>query len=126
VIELSRRLLARNRRLRLEVLCHEAAHLAVRERAGRAARPHGPEWAELMRAAGFAPRATIAGPCRPGRAAAAPRRQNPSVAYEHRCPVCQFTRRARCPVPAWHCKSCVDAGLPGKLLIRRHTIGNTR
>ncbi len=39
-----------------EVVCHEAAHVAVYLRHGKHTRPHGPEWVELMTAAGFAPR----------------------------------------------------------------------
>jgi predicted SprT family Zn-dependent metalloprotease len=126
VIELSPRLLKRGRRLRLEVLCHEAAHLAVSGGTGHAARPHGPEWAEFMRMAGFEPRATIANRCQLAGAAIKPRPRDRSRVYEHRCPVCQFTRRARRPVPVWLCKSCVDAGLPGKLLICRRAVGDTR
>ena len=34
-------------------LCHEAAHIAVYLRFGTRPRPHGPEWKELMRVAGF-------------------------------------------------------------------------
>ena len=42
-----------------EVLCHEAAHVAVHVRFGRASKPHGPEWKSLMALAGFEPRVRI-------------------------------------------------------------------
>lgn len=126
VIELSPGLLTRGRRLRLEVLCHEAAHLALSTRVGPETRPHGQEWAELMRAAGFEPRATFASRCRPDHATGTPRRRIANSIYEHRCPVCQFTRRARRPVSVWLCKRCVETGLPGKLLIRRHSVEGAR
>jgi predicted SprT family Zn-dependent metalloprotease len=47
-----------DRRLK-EVACHEAAHLAVYRRFGRAAQPHGPEWQRLVELAGFEPAATF-------------------------------------------------------------------
>lgn len=39
-----------------EVVCHEAAHAAVWLLHGRSARPHGREWKDLMRRAGYEPR----------------------------------------------------------------------
>ena len=42
-----------------EVLCHEAAHVAVYELHGRDCRPHGSEWKTLMRAAGYPARTRI-------------------------------------------------------------------
>jgi len=42
--------------LLMEVLCHEAAHIATWRRFGPAARPHGPEWRSRVLAAGFEPR----------------------------------------------------------------------
>ena len=38
-----------------EVLCHEAAHIAVFRLHGRSVRPHGTQWQGLMRVAGFEP-----------------------------------------------------------------------
>lgn len=43
-----------------EVLCHEAAHLAAYQLHGMKIRPHGSQWRELLTAAGYPPRATIA------------------------------------------------------------------
>ena len=42
-----------------EVLCHELAHIAVYALHGRLPRPHGKEWKDLLRAAGYAPRVTV-------------------------------------------------------------------
>lgn len=98
-----------------EVLCHEAAHAAVVALHGRRVQPHGGEWRELMRAAGFEPRArlpqeSLVWPARSSRA---------RVLWEHRCPVCQARRLAGRPVRQWRCAVCRSAGLPGRLLIQR-------
>ena len=42
-----------------EVLAHEAAHLAAYRLHGRAIKPHGPEWKQLMHQAGYATRARV-------------------------------------------------------------------
>lgn len=42
-----------------EVLCHEAAHLAVHHLYGQGVRPHGREWQALMSRAGVMPRVRI-------------------------------------------------------------------
>lgn len=122
-----------------EVLCHEAAHVAVHRRHGRAARPHGPEWRALVEAAGYEPRrlgadpppdrARAGSPAGPAAAEPAGSRPTPPAAarrnpaaryrYEHRCPVCHTARWARRPVRAWRCAECLDAGLAGELLITR-------
>jgi SprT protein len=57
-IKLNPRLLGRVPGAIDQVLVHEAAHLAVFVRHGLRARPHGPEWRELMRAAGLPPQTT--------------------------------------------------------------------
>lgn len=125
-IELNQRLLSHAGQLRREVLCHEAAHFAVRELHGRAAKPHGSEWRQLVTLAGFEPTAAISlaprGPANPSGSWSHPARKTRVVRgyrYEHRCPVCQFTRMARRPVGRWRCAACVGAGLDGVLLIRR-------
>ena len=122
-----------------EVLTHEAAHAALATATATPVRPHGPQWRQLMTQAGIADaRATRW--CRrakrepPGAAATARRRpqQQPSVGtqrskpkakagastlYDHWCPVCQASRPAKKPVPAWRCAACVAAGLQGRLEI---------
>jgi len=129
-IQLSPRLLGRCVRVRREVLCHEAAHLAVRALHGAGARAHGAEWRQLMTQAGFTPRISIPGTSRSTQEAvpSAPRRARtvPGWRYEHRCPVCQFTRFARRPVGAWRCAACAAAGLDGGLAITRLIPGVAR
>jgi predicted SprT family Zn-dependent metalloprotease len=109
-------------RLLEEVLCHEAAHVAARILAGPEARPHGAEWRELVRAAGFEPRIRRVGAegdvVDAGDAATSPaRRASGRFAYEHRCPVCQAVRYANTARPRWRCLECGDAGLEGALEI---------
>ena len=115
----------------LEVLCHEVAHIAVARRAhlGQNLRPsaHGPEWAALVRVAGFTP--TARAPLSPdlhvapsssrgtrGPVHSAHKGQYPVV---HTCPVCHSQRHARRAVPSWRCADCVAAGLEGVLVISR-------
>ena len=125
-IELNPRLLALGWRLRREVLCHEAAHLAVRELHGLAPKPHGAEWRELMALAGFRPRVAIPAALRESAGLSDSQPDSASSAravrghrYQHKCPVCQFTRMARRQVGRWRCAACVDAGLDGVLHITR-------
>ena len=109
-----------------EVLCHEAAHAAVhlsRPRAGRwrwgrvrTVRPHGPEWRAFMEAAGHAPRVRIPESLMPNAVRVA---MSASRRWEHRCPVCQATRMARTRVIRWRCRTCVEAGRSGRLVIER-------
>ena len=105
------------RRLLREVLSHEAAHIAVFRRHGKGRRPHGPEWAELVREAGYRPSKSLPVP-----ASENSNRQVNSQAntrrYEHLCPVCQIVRVAKRPMPRWRCQGCADAGLQGILRIR--------
>jgi predicted SprT family Zn-dependent metalloprotease len=97
-----------------EVLCHELAHFAAHVKYGRRIRPHGPEWRELVRAAGFKPR--VRHPQIPlSRRAAA---QRWTRRYEHRCPVCQSVWYALRRMTTWRCAECAAAGLPGHLHIR--------
>lgn len=102
-----------------EVLCHEAAHVAAFVLYGPLAKPHGPEWAQLVTRAGFSPttRATALAP--PVAKAVSSKRSR--VQYEHRCSVCQAVRWALRPVPQWRCAECVDAGLSGEMVIERRS-----
>ena len=99
-----------------EVLCHEAAHVALHRLQERAQAPHGPDWRQLVEAAGYPAR--LRAPAGTVHAAAA-RRTVRSARYAHRCPICHTVRIARRPVPAWHCAECVAAGLKGTLEITR-------
>lgn len=97
-----------------EVLCHETAHIAVRELGSTRARPHGPEWADLVRRAGFTPHTRQAVPRDESQAST---RDSGRVVYEHRCLVCHFSRSAAKPMARWRCATCVACGLSGELAI---------
>lgn len=99
-----------------EVLCHEVAHIAVFELHGGACRPHGPEWAELVRAAGYEPSARFCSRDARSVDGARPRIRHQ---YAHVCTVCHAQRLSRRPVPQWRCAACVQAGLEGRMEIRR-------
>jgi len=105
-----------------EVLCHEIAHVVAYRRAqatrAKRPRPHGAEWAALVRAAGYepivrAPRGWIAQPL-PQSAAASPGRT-----VLHVCPVCQTRRVAGRAVPSWRCAACIAIGLDGRMDVIR-------
>ena len=116
-IRLNPKLRRRRGRILLEVLCHEAAHIAVHEKYGPGSSPHGDEWRRCVRQAGFVPRVTASlRGLNPPTAA----RKTPSALYEHRCPVCQMTRTSSRPVSRWRCAACVGAGLDGRLIVERN------
>ena len=99
-----------------DVLCHELAHVVSHERVGRAEGPHGPTWRRLVLGAGGDPSVRLADRNAPStKATAVPRR------FLHRCPVCDFSRIARRPIPAWRCADCVAAGLSGELIVTEQT-----
>lgn len=100
-----------------EVVCHELAHAAAFRLHGQGIRPHGPEWKELMRTAGYTPRPRLSAPEHALLPAAA---RHPRVRWEHRCQVCHAVREAGRPVPQWRCAACREAGLEGELTITRH------
>lgn len=100
-----------------EVLCHEAAHVAAYEIFGESARPHGPEWAALVTAAGFRPRYKAI-----DRNALHPKLSHPPrKLFEHLCPVCQVTWVARKRMSRWRCTYCLADGLTGELVITERT-----
>jgi predicted SprT family Zn-dependent metalloprotease len=106
------------RQLLEEVLCHEVAHVVAYRRARAVGapppRPHGAEWAALVRAAGYEPQLraskSLVEKSRPCIHAPSSRRL-----VVHMCPVCQVRRIARRAVPAWRCSACVAAGLEGRM-----------
>jgi SprT protein len=98
-----------------EVVCHETAHVATWLLYGRRARPHGAEWKELMRRAGYEPRARWAAASVP----AAVRKRSSAVVYVHSCPVCRSHWVARRTVAAWRCGACRDAGREGRLTVSK-------
>ena len=117
LIRLSERLIQAPRPILLEVLCHELAHIAVHELNGGKSSPHGPAWTELMRAAGFEPRTRLRYPYTEASFSRKGKQQR--YLYVHHCPVCQMERIARRAVKRWRCRVCLEAGLDGKLEIRR-------
>ena len=114
-IKLNPKLKGRRDEILLEVLCHEAAHIAVHETHGSGSKPHGEEWQRYMRQAGFPPQVTI----RLKGLKPPTVRKTKSALYEHRCPVCQMTRTSSRPVTQWRCAACVGAGLDGRLIVER-------
>jgi predicted SprT family Zn-dependent metalloprotease len=108
-------------RHRAAVLCHEFAHVAAYQLHGRVVRAHGPEWAALVAAAGFAPKTRSSLPRSITIRRTPVARTHTQLQVVHACPVCQTTRLARRAVPAWRCAECVRAGLEGRLVITRRT-----
>lgn len=117
-IRLAASLLEVSRSFLEEVVCHEAAHVAVYELYGKGPRPHGAAWKALMKSAGYEPRARIHFEDLPEPFA---RRGRPRTLWRHRCPVCQAFRIARRPVRNWRCAACHAAGLDGRLVVTRVT-----
>ncbi len=104
---------------RAEVLCHELAHACVdRMVAAAKAKTHGPEWASLMKLAGYQPSATITLCDRPPKDTITIARRASRV-YAHRCPVCQVVRTARRPMRHWACAFCGVLGEAGRLVTER-------
>jgi SprT protein len=93
-----------------EVLCHELAHIASVHLHGTSIKPHGMEWQELVRVAGYEPsiRLHIDGH---GSIVKAPKR------YKHYCLVCRSQRISRKRMTRWRCEACVANGLSGELQI---------
>jgi len=93
-----------------EVLCHELAHIATVHKYGESSLPHGTEWRELIRLAGFEPRVRLY--VSPGK----PIQANSRV-FLHKCPICFAERTAKRRMSQWRCGSCASNGLSGELLI---------
>jgi SprT protein len=119
-VSLASRLRRGSRDRLLETFCHEVAHVAVYQLHGSAVRPHGPEWAALVRAAGYEPHTRVT---RRQRAQPTTKDQ-PAVQYPivHTCPVCHNRRFARRVMRAWRCRTCVDNGLAGELIATRTNV----
>jgi predicted SprT family Zn-dependent metalloprotease len=123
LVRLSRVLVTARRDLALEATCHEVAHIVVPVIYGPSCPPHGRDWAELVRDAGFRPRIrlpatdVIRTPKSANTDIATSRRRSPRGLYVHTCPVCHARRIARRPIPRWRCAACVAAGLDGRLTI---------
>jgi predicted SprT family Zn-dependent metalloprotease len=117
VIEISPSVPRRTMTSQREIVCHEAAHYVVWRRFGGAARPHGPEWAALVSAAGFQPKAKAI------KCGTAGERRRAASVFRHVCPVCQFCKRAKRRMSRWRCPECRAVGLEGALRIERVSAG---
>lgn len=113
-IRINKKLLQCELPLFREVLCHELAHVVIFEYHGRTAKPHGKEWKQLMRIAGFEPRARMP-------TTGLPDALKP-VYYDHTCTVCQASRKAARKMTRWRCGACLASGLSGELLIERSVL----
>ena len=83
-LEVGRRFFESNRK-QTSILCHEYAHAAAVLRFGPGVRSHGPEWRQLVRAAGFEPAARSRG--MPQGVRPAGQRLGRPLRFEHRLSV---------------------------------------
>lgn len=104
----------------VEVLCHEAAHLAATILGGRRVKPHGSEWRHLMEAAGY--RARVRFPAGEVRGLAT-RGSAPKYEYLHCCRDCAATFKTYATNRRWRCRSCFTSGREGKLAVKRFVRG---
>lgn len=91
----------------LEVLCHEVAHVAAYTIHGSRAKPHGPEWCELVRAAGYSPKTRLECPGLPA-PLLAPRAPFPRKSCQ--CPKCGTVYYLRRVTSRDHCGVCFNRG----------------
>jgi predicted SprT family Zn-dependent metalloprotease len=123
LVKLSPVLLTARRALALEVVCHEIAHIVVPQLHRGRCLPHGDEWAQLVRVAGFPPRIRVPFPGGAGARGRAEQVRVPMARganerrYIHTCPVCHMRRLAKRRVTRWRCAACVAIGLDGRLTI---------
>lgn len=103
-----------NEALLEEILCHEAAHLAVRLIFGGKAKPHGPEWKNLLRKAGYAPRVKIEATAVKGFDRGPVRR---GYLYVHACRDCRAVYKSLRTDRRWRCLKCVTTGKSGRLVV---------
>jgi len=94
-------------------LCHELAHIVAFLLVGPSESVHGPTWKRLMGEAGHDPVVRL-----PLRLQRVKGKSEQVQRYQHRCPVCQFTRIAARRMPSWRCADCAAAGLDGRLEIQ--------
>jgi predicted SprT family Zn-dependent metalloprotease len=102
--------------LLLEVLCHEAAHVAVFLKHGPQAKPHGAEWRELVGLAGYEPMTSLC--CRLMDAYPKPCAVvRPAKLHKYRCPVCQEDFFVRQKNSRLYCGLCFDNGISEVLML---------
>ena len=105
-IRLNSRLQTVPRKFLLEVLCHEAAHVAVHLLHGSYVKPHGREWQELVRIAGYQPATKL------GHKALTPKARKSSIISRHRyrCQICQSDYFVRRKSSKLYCNLCHSEG----------------
>ena len=104
------------RATQLEVMCHELAHIAAYEGHGRNIRPHGREWKDLMRRAGYPPRVRFEDEAMIAVLESHARRPR---RYLHRCPRCRASRVTSRRMTRWRCGPCYELGFDGRIDIYR-------
>jgi len=111
-VRLNCRLKKAPRKFLLEVLCHEAAHVAVHLLHGTNAKPHGREWQELVRIAGYQPSTKLG-----HEALMTPKVcKSPAISrHRYRCRICQCDYFVRRKSSRLHCNLCHSAGSPEPL-----------
>ena len=99
------------RKFLFEVLCHEAAHVAVHLLYGANAKPHGREWQELVRIAGYQPATKLS------HQALTPKvPRSPTISrHRYRCRICQCDYFVRRKSSRLYCNLCHFAGSPEPL-----------
>ena len=105
-----------------EVVCHEAAHVAVWMLHGGRVRPHGPEWKEKIRGAGYESRVRWPAGSIP---VASRGSRHRSIEYVHLCPTCGSHWIAKRVVSAWRCSTCRAEGLEGRLEVTSRPTAKT-
>lgn len=103
IVTLHAKLITAPRSVVLEVLCHEAAHVAAYLLHGSRVKPHGSQWRALVQAAGYQPSTSLRSRWLPPPAPA----PSSSRRHHYRCPVCQadyFVRRRNSHL---HCTPCL-------------------
>lgn len=112
-ITLNAKLASASRDVLLEILCHEAAHVAAFLLHGLRAKPHGPEWRSLVQAAGYQPSTSLKCRSLPQPSPAS----LPSRRHRYQCPVCEadyFVRRRNSRL---HCSTCLRSGVTSQLFL---------
>lgn len=109
-----------NRAVAVEVLCHEAAHLAASDLFGRGIKPHGSEWKALMRAASFVPRVRFD----PSGIDGLARERRRRFTYHHVCGDCGARFASDRTDRRWRCRSCYSRTGGGRLRVVREASGS--
>lgn len=108
-----------NEAIMVEIVCHEAAHMAAHILHGKRIKPHGSEWKRLIQMAGYAPRARLPAGEVKGLALGRP----PSrYEYFHTCEDCRTVFRSSRTDHRWRCRKCYSGGKGGKLEVVRKSL----